>query len=70
MNNPNNELGVDREIPRFEPWLRVALAAFVPSIAALFLPRALHAPTFAIAGLMVLIAFAMLVVQERRRNAK
>ena len=70
MSTPTHDRVDDHEIPSFEPWLRVAFAALVPSLAALFLPAALHAPAFALAGLLVLIAFAMLVVQERRKKRR
>jgi hypothetical protein len=70
MSTPTRDLGQNVEAPSFEPWLRVALAAFVPSLAAFFLPSALHLPAFVVAGLMVVVALGMLVVQERRYRTK
>lgn len=63
------ELHEQGEIPGMEPWLWWALAAFVPMIAGLLLPRVLLVPLLAASGLLLLVAVGKLIVQERRKSA-
>lgn len=62
----------DREydLPRSEPWLRVALSAFVPMLLALALPRSATMLLAFVGGILLLIAIVLLVVQERRRRVR
>jgi MFS superfamily sulfate permease-like transporter len=56
----------DSRIPGYEPWLGVAAASFVPVLLMFVVPRTFVWPLAMIAGLLFLVALAMLIRQERR----
>ena len=51
--------------PKTERWLIVMTLAFVPAIAALFLPEATRIPLLAISGLTFIVGFVMMIRQSR-----
>ena len=55
----------DASIPRFEPWLGVAAAAFVPLSVMFVLPPSFLFPMIGLAGLLLLTGIVMLIRQER-----
>lgn len=55
----------DASVPRFEPWLGVAAAAFVPLSVMFVLPPSFLFPMIGLAGLLLLIGIVMLIRQER-----
>jgi len=55
----------DAHVPRFEPWLGVAAATFVPIGVMFILPTSFLWPMIGLAGLLLLTSVAMLIRQER-----
>jgi hypothetical protein len=55
----------DTSVPRFEPWLGVAAAAFVPLSVMFVLPPSFLFPMIGLAGLLLLTGIVMLIRQER-----
>jgi hypothetical protein len=55
----------DASVPRFEPWLGVAAAAFVPLSVMFVLPPSFLLPMIGLAGLLLLAGIVMLIRQER-----
>jgi Flp pilus assembly protein TadB len=57
----------DEDIPRFEPWLGVLFASFMPVMVALFVPHAYAVPLIALTVLLFVAGLVMLRVQSQRR---
>lgn len=55
----------DHGVPRFEPWLGVAAAAFIPIGVMFMLPQSFVGPMIVLAGVLLLSGVVMLVRQER-----
>lgn len=55
------------DIPRYEPWLGVALLSVVPAAAIFFLPAAFLWPLIGLTGAIFAVSFVLLLRQERRR---
>jgi hypothetical protein len=51
-----------------ETWFKVLLAAFIPIIAAFFVPRSVRIYCIAAAVIILVLAIIMLVRQERDAN--
>jgi MFS superfamily sulfate permease-like transporter len=60
----------DEDIPRFEPWLRVMTAAFVPAIATLYLPGSFLVPLAALATILFGAGLFMLRRQSIHRASR
>ena len=68
----SSERGVERDAAvvtngpwyRREPWLVVQLLAFVPIIAAMFLPKAYHLPLFGVGGSLIIVGIVLLIRRE------
>ena len=52
--------------PKFEPWLGMMLASFIPAVLTVFVPDAAIAPLVVVTVLLLSVAFAMLTRQIRR----
>ena len=55
--------------PSIEPWLRVSFLALVPLILAFYLAREWQPYLFVAGGLLLVASAVMLVRQERRKSA-
>jgi MFS superfamily sulfate permease-like transporter len=53
-------------VPRTERWIIVMACAFLPMLAALVAPEVARIPLVALAGLVFLIGFVLMVSQSRR----
>lgn len=62
------ERAAEQATPRFEPWFKVVLAAFVPMMAAFVLPRAAMIPMFVITGVLMVTGLVMLIMHERKKG--
>jgi hypothetical protein len=60
------------DLPRFHPWLRVMVSAFIPLLIAFFVPREAQIYLFVIAGLAMLAGLVLFVKEERaaKRNTQ
>lgn len=56
----------DAHVPRYEPWIGVATAAFIPLGVMFILPPSFLWPMVAAAGLLLLTSIVILIRQERR----
>ena len=63
--NAHETSNPDDIAPRFEPWLGVAAAAFVPLSVMFVLPPSFLFPMIGLAGLLLLTGIVMLIRQER-----
>ena len=52
--------------PRTERWVLIMALAFVPALAALFVPEAARIPLLAVAGLTFIAAFVLMFRESRR----
>jgi len=55
--------------PSIEPWMRVSFVALVPLVLAFYLAREWQPYLFVAGGLLLVASAVMLVRQERRKNA-
>jgi hypothetical protein len=62
------DIADDHHTPRYEPWLGVSVASFLPLIALFVLPSGFAIPMLAAAGLILAIGAIMLVRQERQKS--
>ena len=54
--------------PRTERWVIVMASSFLPVIAALFLPQAVRLPLVAVAGLIFIWGFVLMLRQSRQSS--
>jgi hypothetical protein len=57
---------VDRDSPGVEPWIKVAMTAFVPLVLAFYLPIVLRPYLFILGAAIVLWSGVMLVRQQSK----
>jgi hypothetical protein len=55
------------DIPRLEPWLKGLLLAFIPLIAALFVPRPIGTPLLYLGCAVLLVSVGAFVLSEVRQ---
>ena len=53
-------------VPRTERWIIVMACAFLPMLAALLAPEVARIPLVAIAGLVFVVGFVLMIRQSRR----
>ena len=57
---------IDSRSPKTERWVIVMMCSFLPVIAALFLPEAVRIPLVAVAGVIFIWGFVLMVRQSRQ----
>lgn len=67
-NSIKTEEIAEQTSPRMEPWFKVMLGAFAPMAGAFVLPSAATIPMLVITGVLLLIGFAMLIIQETKQR--
>ena len=58
------------DIPSFEPWLGVMLAAFIPIVLAFIVPRSLMIYLFGAAGVIGVTSLVMFIQHERKAHRR
>ena len=59
---------IDDRSPKTERWVTVMACSFLPVIAALFLPEAVRIPLVAVAGVIFILGFVLMVRQSRQSS--
>ena len=59
----------EAHFPRFEPWLAVLGASFVPAVLTAYVPASFRVPLIAGTALLLVTGLVMLVRETRRRRA-
>jgi len=57
---------IDADAPRYEPWLGVSAASFIPLLFTFVLPRSLLLPLLVTGGALLLVGVALLIRHRRR----
>lgn len=53
------------DLPRFHPWLRMMVAAFIPLLIAFFVPSAFQVYLFVLAGVALVGGLVLFLKEER-----
>ena len=58
------------DTPKFEPWLGMMLASFIPAVLTVFVPDVAIAPLVVVTVLLLSVAFVMLTRHMRRTRVE